>query len=361
MFRYLKFLIFILLITACSVPTADTLPTLTATLYQYEAERTELAPTATSTPIPTVTPTPTSTPWVYPTAIYDDAIPQNPLLEPVRPAWKDDVKVYVLLGSDYASWRINLETGTDNTDAFIILIVKEEPATISVINVPRDLYVFLPGHGMQRINTAYKIGGDAMVADVLRYNFGLPFNGLGYVRMEAFIRFIDDALHGVTVNVRNPVIDTCSNITINVLPGEHFMDGKTALCYARVRMFDGGFKRQSRQVEVLEGMKNKFLETIKDKPVQTALDLLTLYVNEHRYTTVGLVEAARLVPVLREANKKGRIFEYQITPDLAGVESFTHPETGAWLLAYPSCMSDMMYRAVLSEPWETLPARCLAE
>jgi LCP family protein required for cell wall assembly len=214
---------------------------------------------------------------------------------------------------------------------------------------------------MQRINTAYKIGGEQMVADVLRYNFGLPFNGLGYVRMEAFVRFIDDALHGITVNVRNPVIDNCSDIEINVLPGEHFMDGKTALCYARIRMFDGGFKRQTRQVEVLEGMKNGLLAMLGDQPVQTAFNLLTLYVNEHRYTTIGLMDAARLVPVLREANEKGRIFEYQITPDLAGVESFTHPESGAWLLAYPSCMNEMMYYAALTEPWEMLPSECLSE
>lgn len=317
-----------------------------------------LVPTATKTPIPTVTPTPTATPWAYPTPFYDPgedaALPDGlpPMLNPVWPAWEDDVEVYVLLGSDYSSWRQNLPTGTDNTDAFIIVIVNKTAERISLLSIPRDLYVFIPGFGMSRINTAWKHGGEQMVADTIRYNFGLPFDGYAYVRMEAFSRFIDDALHGVDVQVRKAVYDHCGDIRFNMLPGTHFMDGPTALCYARVRMFDGAFARDTRQREVLLAMKDKFREIAEDDPIGLASEILTSYISERRYTNIGTGDVLRLLPIATEAE----IVEYQLDY-LWGLKHFTHPTSGAWLLSMPpqECLTQLMYEVVWGDPWIFLP------
>ena len=201
-----------------------------------------------------------------------------------------------------------------------------------------------------------------MVADTLRYNFGLPMDGYGYVRMEAFSRFIDDALHGIDVEVRQPVIDHCSDIIINLLPGKHFMDGPLATCYARIRAFDGGFNRQSRQIEVLLGMKNKFFEIAGDSPLALLTDIFGLYIDEHRYTDVTIWDIASVFPTALDANRNGMVLEYQINYDV-GIEHFTHPVTGAWLLAPPdaNCTYNLVARAVLGEPWENLPESCNSE
>jgi LCP family protein required for cell wall assembly len=273
-------------------------------------------------------------------------------------AWDSDIEVYVALGSDYGSWRIGLPTGTDNTDAFIIVILQYEPARISLISVPRDLYVFLPGFGMSRINTAWRHGGPEMVADTLRYNFGLPMDGFGYVRMEAFSRFIDDALHGLMVNVGKPVVDSCSDVSFNMLEGEHFMDGPTALCYGRIRAFDGGFNRQNRQRELLHAIKDKFLEIAADDPVGLASELVKTYISEHRYTDVGLGDVLRILPTALNAE----IEEYNLDYE-AGLVQFTHPTTGAWLVLppAPACMSFLMDAAVLGSEWTNLPEACEVE
>ncbi len=313
--------------------------------------------TATETEVPTMTPTITNTPWVWPTALYEDSFYGHPkMVGPIVEAWNDNVSVYVLLGSDYAEWRKEEATGTDNTDLFIIVIVKKKPALVSMISVPRDLYVFLPGFGMQRINTAWKNGGPEMIADVLRYNFGLPMNGYAYVRMEAFAAFIDNVLHGVNVQVRKQVVDHCGDIRINLLPATHFMDGETVLCYTRVRMFDGGFARQTRQREVLQAMKQRVLEIAGDDMLGTIQEIFKLYASEHRYTDLDILDVIELIPVALEANENNMVLEYQMDYSI-GLDQFTHPESGAWLLAPPSasCTYTLIWSAVMGEPWAFIP------
>ena len=319
-------------------------------------------PTDTPTPVPTITPTPTATPWVYPTPIYDPeedaAYGLPPMINFIETAWKDDVEVYVLLGSDYSSWRQSKSMGVDNTDTFIIVIVNYQSGRISLLSLPRDLYVFMPGHGMGRINTAWKRGGEQMLADTIRYNFGLPFNGYAYVRMEAFAQFVDNALHGITVDVRKDLLDQCGDITFNMLPGPHFMDGPTALCYARVRMYDSSFARDTRQREVLLAMKEKFQEIAKDDPVELVLEILKSYSSEHQYISVSVVDILRILPMALDAE----IVEFQLDYSW-GVTHFDHPVTGAWLLKPPpkECLTTLMYLAVWGDQWIFLPEDWLAE
>lgn len=361
-----KYLLLILVLLVSCSPSPEGDPTATPTKGLDAVTANLPVDTPTNTPIPTETPVPTATPWVFPTPLYDPeqswpyGIPG--MVNPIPEAWDEDVKVYVLLGSDYASWRTDLATGTDNTDAFIILIVRDDPAMISMVSIPRDLYVFLPGFGMQRINTAWKIGGDQMVADTLRYNFGLPMHGYAYVRIEAFSRFIDDALHGIDVEVRTPIIDNCGDIELNLLPGTHFMDGPTATCYSRVRMFDGAFKRQTRHIDVLLAMKVKFFEIAGDEPFTLMSKIFDVYMSEHRYTNVGILEVMETFPIAIEANDNDRVLEYQLDYQ-TGLIHFDHPETGAWLLqpATAECTYNLFWMAVMGEPWDTLPPTCNLE
>ena len=137
------------LLAGCSAPVAEqtaTPPPAQQTLLPIQSETpTLMIPSPTNTPIPAATPTPTATPWVYPTPIYDPGTDPlyglPPMLNPIVSAWGDDVEVYILLGSDYTGWRQNEATGTDNTDAFIIMVVNHLTSRINLLSIPRDLYV----------------------------------------------------------------------------------------------------------------------------------------------------------------------------------------------------------------------------
>lgn len=343
-----------------------TIKTMAGVVFTPEAtmptETPVILPSPTNTPIPTNTPTPTITPWVYPTPIYDPET-SSPyglptMINPIEPAWEDDVEVYVLLGSDYGDWRQDWISGTDNTDAFIIVIVNHVTSRISLLSIPRDLYVFQPGFGMSRVNTTWRHGGEQMLADTIRYNFGLPFHGYAYVRMASFSRFIDDALHGIDVQVRKAVLDYCGGIKFNMLPGTHFMDGPTALCYARIRMYDGTFARDTRQREVLLAMKDKFKQIAENDPISLALEIFKSYSAERQYTSIGVDDVLRLLPLALDAE----VVEFQLDY-LWGVTHFSHPDTGAWLLNPPSeeCLSTLMYNVVWGDPWIFLPEDWLVE
>jgi hypothetical protein len=147
-------------------------------------------------------------------------------------------------------------------------------------------------------------------------------------------------------------------VSFNMLEGEHFMDGPTALCYGRIRAFDGGFNRQNRQRELLHAIKDKFLEIAADDPVGLASELVKTYISEHRYTDVGLGDVLRILPTALNAE----IEEYNLDYE-AGLVQFTHPTTGAWLVLppAPACMSFLMDAAVLGSEWTNLPEACEVE
>jgi LCP family protein required for cell wall assembly len=171
----------------------------------------------------------------------------------------------LLLGSDARS-----PEGGFRTDVLILLSLHPQRRTAVMISIPRDLYVYLPGYSMQRINTAFQIGenvgypggGPGLLADTVRYNLGLPVHHFIRVEMDGFRRIID-ALGGVDVSVAcsyrdwrlkdpdlNPNVE--ANWELFTVPrGVVHMDGDYALWYARARRHSSDFDRSRRQHEVL--------------------------------------------------------------------------------------------------------------
>jgi LCP family protein required for cell wall assembly len=350
----LPIMVLILILGACvpsQNPKSQELPSATF------APTPAIMATASQTPSPSLTPTETATatatPWIFPTAQFtDSSLPMPDRVADADPAFAEDVKVYVLLGSDYAPWRTKLSGGTDNTDAFIVIVIRKDNPGISIISIPRDLYVFQPGWGMSRINTAYRHGGPQMVADTLRYNFGLPMDGIAYVRMQAFSDFIDGAFGGLDVGVTEAVYDHCSDIYLNYLPGTYHMDGKKVLCYARARMNSGDFSRDQRQRDVLFALRNAFVAKAGSDPAGLLGQIIQTYSNEQRFTDVSIPDMLAMLPTVLAA--KDNIEQFQLGYDV-GLVHWTHPVSDAWLLLPPSsqCMNQLMDWAVLGEPWAT--------
>jgi LCP family protein required for cell wall assembly len=178
-----------------------------------------------------------------------------------------------LLGSDRRS-----NSSSFRTDVNIILSLNPNAGTAVLLSIPRDLYIYLPGYSMQRINTAFRIGdvigypggGAAMFADAVRYNLGIPIHYFARVEMSGF-KDIIDALNGVDVHVacsytdwrlKSPDLDQNEpgNWTFfTTTPGIVHMDGDYALWYARSRARSSDFDRSRRQQEVLRAMYRQML------------------------------------------------------------------------------------------------------
>jgi LCP family protein required for cell wall assembly len=152
----------------------------------------------------------------------------------------------VLLGSDKrpgsGAWR---------TDSMIIVSVDQQANVVRLLSIPRDLWVFIPGHGYNRINTAdlwgeldRAGGGPEWVKRTIHHNLGIPIHYYVRVNFAGFMKVID-AVGGIDVDVECPLPD------INLSAGMHHMNGQEALRYARSRKSTNDFDRGRRQRKVL--------------------------------------------------------------------------------------------------------------
>lgn len=221
----------------------------------------EVPPTATPTPWPTFTPTPGPTPTFTPTPT---PMPYGATMLPID----GDIKVIALLGIDEKQ-----EAPVWRTDSIILAFVDQKAGRLTLLSVPRDLWVHIPGYSDRRINTVdalgertgYPGGGSALLDRTLRFNLGVPVHHYVRLDMMGFIRIVD-ALGGVTVDIKKPVTDyfpdrsSPSGWAWTTLPvGPRQMDGSTALAYCRSRMTSNDFARSARQQQVLFALWDKVL------------------------------------------------------------------------------------------------------
>jgi polyisoprenyl-teichoic acid--peptidoglycan teichoic acid transferase len=166
----------------------------------------------------------------------------------------------ILLGLDR---RPNDGEGT-RSDSMLLLSIDQDSQTANMMSIPRDLWVKVPGYGNNRINTSYFFGdqtrpgkgGPPLVKETLKQNFGVEVHYFVEIDFNGF-RSIIDALGGVIIDVKKPLIDyeyPTEDFGIKRLyipAGLQRMNGQTALEYARSRHADSDIGRNQRQQEVL--------------------------------------------------------------------------------------------------------------
>jgi polyisoprenyl-teichoic acid--peptidoglycan teichoic acid transferase len=174
----------------------------------------------------------------------------------------------LLIGTDSAPTRER--RGLRHSDSMMLVTTDPEHNRISYLSIPRDLRVQVPGHGFDKINVAYQIGGPRLAVRTVRSYTGLPVN---HIVIVDFARFEDliDALGGVTVDVPKPVLSNrfdcpfktaaqCSNWEgWRFEKGRHELDGHRALIYSRIRenrldRADNDLSRAERQQDVLQAL-----------------------------------------------------------------------------------------------------------
>ncbi|MFZ6018022.1 MAG: LCP family protein, partial [Chloroflexota bacterium] len=227
--RMAGLLILILVLSGCSAPAPRVTPTPSATASAPPAP----LPSATATLPGFRTPR-----AVFPTPRLKPITPIPPPLTEIRLPL--EVRTLMLVGLDYAS------PFAGRSDAIALVFYHPRLGRASVLSLPPDLFVFIPGYTMQRLNTAYAVGGVRMLADTLEYNFGVRPDDYAIVRLEAFVYFIDD-LGGLEVTVAEKMPEICNDIP----PGRHLLDGDQVMCYLRYRIGQDEENRSLRQQEIL--------------------------------------------------------------------------------------------------------------
>jgi LCP family protein required for cell wall assembly len=181
---------------------------------------------------------------------------------------------YLLLGSDSRtglSREDELISGTNadlggeqRSDTIILVHVPAGEQKAVILSFPRDLWVDVPGRGMDKINSAFegglRGGGPDRVARTVEEFTGLNVNHFLYVNLAGF-QGVVDALDGVDMCVPYPMQDPLTGLDIQA--GCQRFDGRTALAYVRTRhqVCDAvpDFARIARQQQFLRALLAKML------------------------------------------------------------------------------------------------------
>ena len=124
------------------------------------------------------------------------------------------------------------DTVSSNSDTLMLIHVSGDRSHVTVVSLPRDSWVNIPGHGMNKINAAYGLGGPRLVVQTVEQLTGLTVNDFVQVNFLGFVKVID-ALGGVNICLPYAVDDPYSGLHLPA--GLHHVDGITALEYARDR------------------------------------------------------------------------------------------------------------------------------
>jgi LCP family protein required for cell wall assembly len=183
----------------------------------------------------------------------------NPVDKPTQPF------TVLLLGSDDDSKFV-----PDRLNTQSMILVRVDPSTkqATMLSIPRDLWVPIPGHGWGKISWAYQYDGVKGAVSVVESNFKVHIDDYVWIGLNGLVKLIDK-LGGVNVQVTNPVMDDYYPSDLNstddpygyyrvaVLPGATHLDGVQALQYVRSRHGDvrGDFARSERQQQLLLAIK----------------------------------------------------------------------------------------------------------
>jgi len=170
---------------------------------------------------------------------------------------------FLLVGSDSRAGLTKAERkklGTGNsagqrTDTIMILYIPPggKPALISL---PRDSYVPIPGHGSNKINAAYALGGPQLLVQTVEQNTDLRIDAYLEIGFGGFVNVID-AVGGIEMCLPKAIKDKDSHI--NLPKGCQNLDGVNALGYVRMRHADplGDLGRVQRQRAMLAAVAKK--------------------------------------------------------------------------------------------------------
>jgi LCP family protein required for cell wall assembly len=265
-----------------------------------------------------------------------------------------DIVNFLLLGADTTN-----SNNSGRTDVLTIVSINRSAGTVSMLSLPRDLYVYIPGNRVQRINTAYGWGeqnvgegsGPQLLMDTIRYNLGIEIDYYARVDFDGFRQIIDD-LGGVDVSVDcaiedwrliEPELDPTveENWEIFTLPvGVHQMDGDLALWYARSRRTSSDFDRGRRHQALLRALWRR----IRGLNLIDQISDVWPQVLETVETNISLDTMVSLAPLALSLDTS-RIASYVFRPNIE-VRFWSSPEGSSVLAPQRAAIAELLHQMI---------------
>jgi LCP family protein required for cell wall assembly len=245
----------------------------------------------------------------------------------------------LLLGSDDDS-----KFGPDHVLTQSMILMRVQPATkeVTMLSIPRDLYVPLSTGGYGKIDGAYSYGAAGAAIATVQQDFGVHVDDYIWVGLLGLIKVID-AIGGIDVVTSNPVMDDYYPADVYggnpygyqrvaVLAGPQHLDGIHAMQYVRSRHSDlqSDYGRSKRQQQVLQAIR------LKAKQLAPAdIPALAAAIGGEMKTSIGLDKVARLVPLAASFDNPDAIHQLLLLPPYARSGAPGGSLTPNWSLILP--------------------------
>ncbi len=227
----------------------------------------------------------------------------------------------LIIGSDRRVGQPDLGARSDT-----LMVVRLDPETgsISMLSVPRDLQVDIPGYGLNKINAAYSYGGAKLTVQTVKQVLGIPINDFIDLNFDGF-RKVVDRLGGAYMMVdRRYYNDTAVTgwSSIDLEPGYQLLDGAQALEFVRFRHDQNGdFTRVVRQQMFLREMKRQLTRSAS---LTSFPRLLAVAAIMSHYAVSDISSLSRIAGLLSLALRlhSNRVYQTHIdgsTPMIGGV------------------------------------------
>ncbi len=227
--------------------------------------------------------------------------------------------------------RVNiLLLGSDNDQKFAqdavlsqtMIVVSIDPAKrqVTLLSLPRDLWVAIPGHARAKIDLAYAEGGAPLARATVEKAFRIPIHYYAWIGLNGLVKVVD-RLGGVDIDVLHPVLDDnypndfsssgYGTERVYLAAGPQHLDGRHTLQYVRSRHGDllSDFGRSVRQQQVLLAMQQRTV----GMDLVTALPSFARDLNGRVKTDLDVVRLTQLMLFMRGL-RAGDVRQAFITP-----------------------------------------------
>lgn len=169
-------------------------------------------------------------------------------------------QTFLLVGSDSRADQpttghnaaADVDPGSERSD--LVMLVRIDRGQVTIVSIPRDSWVDIPGRGSDKINAAFAYGGPLLLVQTVERLTGIRVDHFAVIDFSGF-RAMVDAVGGIDVVVAAPT----TNFGVSFVAGLNHLDGAEALAYVRQRhdLPRGDLDRAHRQQNAMRAMLDK--------------------------------------------------------------------------------------------------------
>ena len=239
-------------------------------------------------------------------------------MQSVKVPQKQDSVNILILGDDSAfdrpGGRVN-----GRTDIIIIFHLNLVSGEGTIVTIPRDTWVSIPGHNDGKINGAHAIGGNELTIKTIEEFSGLKIDNYIITDFDGFKPLID-FLGGVTVEVKENLSDSFSGCYLDI--GVHHLNGEDALALSRNRHRNGepgqqggAFAREREAAKIILALYNqqtKFERFIK-------MPVFVNYLMNYVWSDITFKDLLKYIPSFGKINTQNiKITTIPSWPEMVG-------------------------------------------